>query len=342
MHTKTNPQPDQFLEEVLGLFALEAQEWLGQGNAALLELERNPSSEEKAKLCKTIACGVTNLGGSAATIELPAIEKLAFALIPLLEVMGARSDHTSSEQVAALREGFDAIILAIERLGEDKTDMVPGFDRIAQRLTEAANLEPIEKSICESSQVLIEYHREQAAPTVLVSEVLDRLQRFHAETGDTSRRVAVAVIREVKARQQADGFEQADRLTVMQVLQELDALDERFLGELRERLPVLVTMLSDLRLSRVDALTLSGRLDTAFQEIHVIQELARTIDANAICVFFHGLRTFLTILCGNVVAILPQCVESVEFRLQALLSMAQHWVEIGKNERASLQRTLNN
>src|SRR5688572_15049238 len=102
-----NPQEDQFLEEVLGLFALEAEEWITQGKAALLELERGPSPDREAKLYDTIICGITNLGGSAATVELPALEKLAFALVPLLQAMGRQKGHTPPEQIAALREGLD-------------------------------------------------------------------------------------------------------------------------------------------------------------------------------------------------------------------------------------------
>ena len=61
----STPHEDAFLDEVLGLFVLEAQEWINQSNTALLELEHHPASDRKHKLYDIIVCGITNLGGSA-------------------------------------------------------------------------------------------------------------------------------------------------------------------------------------------------------------------------------------------------------------------------------------
>ena len=86
---------DAFLDEVLGLFVLEAQEWINQSNTALLELEHHPVSDRKHKLYETIVCGITNLGGSAATVELRDLERLGVQL----SAVGANDAGTQRQQL---------------------------------------------------------------------------------------------------------------------------------------------------------------------------------------------------------------------------------------------------
>src|SRR5436309_6380765 len=102
-------QDDQFQKEVLELFALEAHEWLGQIKAALRELESNSDSGIRPKLFDIVHHGITNLGGSAATVDLPAIQQLAFGLLPLLDTFRSQGVPRPAEQFAALRDGLDRI-----------------------------------------------------------------------------------------------------------------------------------------------------------------------------------------------------------------------------------------
>lgn len=66
-----------FEKEVIGLFALEAQEWLAQIHSALRQLGEGVSSSIRPKLCGIILHGLTNLAKSAATVHLQAIESMA-------------------------------------------------------------------------------------------------------------------------------------------------------------------------------------------------------------------------------------------------------------------------
>jgi hypothetical protein len=63
---------DDFQKELVELFVLEAHEWLQNIHVALDELQQAPVPERHAMLIGTISAGVTNLAGSAATINLPA------------------------------------------------------------------------------------------------------------------------------------------------------------------------------------------------------------------------------------------------------------------------------
>jgi chemotaxis protein histidine kinase CheA len=341
MQMPNHPHEDQFLEEVLGLFALEAQEWISQSKAALLELEGRPALDREAKLYETITCGISNLGGSAATVELPALETLAFALVPLLQAMGKHKGHTPPEQISVLREGLDAIIWSVEHLAETKTGEVSGLERILQKLADAAALPPLTDPIptlqtVPSRPAVMHTPMPASSPTLM--ETLHSFQRTHAESADPMRHMVEAVIRKVKAEEEKQEGSQIDPPSIMRILEELDALDERFLAELHQRLPMIISMLSDLKAGRLDELKSNSRLESALRDIHTLQDAARTLDAKAIMLFFHGLHTFLTLVGKKSITILPQRFEAVESRLQEILPTAQQWVDTGKGERASIQK----
>src|SRR6476661_8627205 len=61
---------DEFQKELVDLFVQEAHEWLQNIHVALDELQQGPPPERHAALIGTLTAGVTNLGGSAATINL--------------------------------------------------------------------------------------------------------------------------------------------------------------------------------------------------------------------------------------------------------------------------------
>ena len=70
--------PDDFQKELVDLFVQEAHEWLQNIHVALDELQQGPAPERHAKLIGTITAGVTNLGGSAATLNLSDVEHASF------------------------------------------------------------------------------------------------------------------------------------------------------------------------------------------------------------------------------------------------------------------------
>src|SRR2546422_1138859 len=98
---------DQFQEEVLQLFAEEGLEWIKQIKVALQELESGVTLDKEKKHYDIILRSLTNLMGSAATVELAALQKLTLALVPLLQAMQTKKvpakperseEHTSELQ----------------------------------------------------------------------------------------------------------------------------------------------------------------------------------------------------------------------------------------------------
>lgn len=330
---------DAFLDEVLGLFILEAQEWINQSNTALLELEHHPVSDRKHKLYETIVCGITNLGGSAATVELRDLEKLAFGLLPLLQTMQALNGSTTAVQLGVLREGFNGIIAAVLTLGDTKIGLVPNLDQILKRVNEVA------AQTAMTSQEAV--HAIPAASSTPVpssspsSSVMDRLaefQRHHLGTSDLMRHTADAIVRRAKQDYGERGWRLIDAAIMSQIVQELDRSDEQFVNEVRKRLPTIAGIYADFTSPHADMLLSNGRMEKLLQEVQALHESARTFEAKPIMQFFHGLHSFLTIVSQKTIDISPPRLEAVEARLKRVIPLAEQWVEIGKKERAAVQQ----
>jgi chemotaxis protein histidine kinase CheA len=340
-----SPHEDQFLEEVFGLFALEAQEWMTQCKAALLELEAQPPENRQAKFYETILCGITNLGGSAATVELPALEKLAFALVPLLHTMQALGPRSPGEQLAALREGLDEITLGIEHLEETKNGTVPGLDRVLQRLTDALSLPGMDSAARETN--LLPYpDAHQRAVTALspvaLWEALRGLERNRSDSTQPTRHLAEAIFKRATD-EQNDGQNgsHVEVSTIVQILHDLETRDEQFIQDLHQRLPTIEGLLSELMAHQSDTLDSNPAIAQVLQEIRLLHDAARALDAKTIMGFFHGLQTFLGILSRKGVLVLPQRIDAVLSRLRSILPLAEQWVEVGKQDRTSIQKLVN-
>lgn len=339
---------DQFLEEVFGLFALEAQEWISQCKTSLLELEGRPSAERKSKLYESIICSVTNLGGSAATVELPALEKLAFALVPLLQTMRERGDR-SAEQLSALREGLEGITFAVEHIDETKNGVVSGLERILQRLKDAltAPSEPVSAAApvptsfstsCPASPLPSMPEQSKAAPDTLFN-TLRRLEQAPPASNGHSRHVLQAVIQRAALYDQPQDGSHFDAAALRRILEDLETRDEQLLAALRERLPVIAKCLFRLDLTASQASS-NPMVSTLLHEIKSLQEVSAKGEAHAIMRFFRGLEAFLTLLARDGVSVMPERVAAIAARLQTILPMAQQWVEIGKQERGTIQKVV--
>ena len=93
---------DAFQKELVELFIQEAQEWLQQIHVALDELQQAPPSERHRDLAQTIKVGITNLGGSAATLNLSDVERASFSALPFVEAVQDPSARISADDFIAL------------------------------------------------------------------------------------------------------------------------------------------------------------------------------------------------------------------------------------------------
>ena len=106
---------DDFQKELVDIFVQEAHEWLQNIHVALDELQQGPAPERHAKLIKTISAGVTSLGGTAATINLPEVEHASFSAIPLIEALQDPQKALSVQDFFALCKRLGQIHTALTR-----------------------------------------------------------------------------------------------------------------------------------------------------------------------------------------------------------------------------------
>src|SRR5512141_1891718 len=106
---------DEFQKELVDLFVQEAHEWLQNIHVALDELQQGPPPERHAKLIETISSGVTNLGGSAATINLPDVEHASFEAIPFIEALQDPQKALSVQDFLSLCKQLGQIHTALTR-----------------------------------------------------------------------------------------------------------------------------------------------------------------------------------------------------------------------------------
>src|SRR5437588_513871 len=107
--------PDDSQKELVDLFVQEAHEWLQNIHVALDELQQGPAPERHAKLIGTIFAGVTNLGGSAATLNLSDVEHASFGAIPFVEALHDPQKAFSVQDFLSLCQQLGQIHTALTR-----------------------------------------------------------------------------------------------------------------------------------------------------------------------------------------------------------------------------------
>ena len=106
---------DAFQKELIELFVQEAHEWLQQIHVALDELQQGPPPDRHLKLAQTIKAGITNLGGSAATISLSDVERASFATLPFVEAVENPASKISVNDFIVLCKQLGHIHTALTR-----------------------------------------------------------------------------------------------------------------------------------------------------------------------------------------------------------------------------------
>lgn len=319
-----NSTTDPFQQEIVALFAAEAQEWIGQVETALHELEAGPPQFRCAKLFETIRNGVTNLGGSAATVERPDIEKLAFGMLPHLQAIEGQGRVSSAGQCAALRESLEHLATAIQRLIPSPLSAPaaaqPAATPTAGRPAQAAT----------------------AAETALTGPIIDallELQQSRTESAETTKVLVDKLIR-VPAGGSGQRIVAGDRESILRNLKELDALDVRLLADVQQRLPNIQKAFSSLKTGGAEAFASNGSLEGVLQDVAKLRDEAFAAGASSVMSFFKGLHSWLSLVARQRVAVQPQRYEAVESRLGAAVTMTQQWVDVGRMKKANVEQFL--
>ncbi len=332
---------ERFHKEVLGLFALEAREWLSQIQGALRKLQGEPSFHLRAKLADVIRHGITNLGKSAATMQLSDIEHMAFSLLPLLQSVGGREMVATSEQLASLQEGIDRITAAVRDLtaGHDVAAHVAPPDSQIPVGTDMNLSGPVSPEMREQEPSQPDAESQRPTGSAPILDVLRDWRDARPRSIGLTRDVLDTVIR-LAEQEMEDATGTVDARTIERILRKLEGMDEQFFAEVQKRVPLIIRAVSALRARCAETAISSESLEPIVAEVECLYEAARKVNASAIMLFLQGLGTFLTVATHRKGTLALQRLEAVAARLHALIPMAQQWVDVGRIERASIGEIL--
>ncbi|MGQ0666777.1 MAG: HD domain-containing phosphohydrolase [Nitrospiraceae bacterium] len=327
-----------FRNEVVGLFALEAREWLAHIQTALKKLGTGAEGPVRAKLYGFILNGITNLARSASTVQLSEIEAMASELLPMLRDVGSAEMESRSETLRSLQTGLDRIAMAVHRLAGEQPEAESPMDLVQER--ESIQEEPQDDSAAhDHAPEPTSESPARVASSIPLLKALRELQQARARTVQPVRDMLEAVIgrasEEVGERQDDIAVEAVER-----ILRDLDRLDDEFLREVQERIPAMAGSLMCLREQGLADFVTASQLDPILADVESLHDCARTVHATTIMMFLQGLKSFLIGTAYRKVEALPQRLHAFEERLMALIPMAQQWVTLGRIERASIEDIL--
>ena len=232
--------PDDFRKELVDLFVQEAHEWLQNMHVALDELQQDPAPERYAELIGAILAGVTNLGGSAATINLPDIEQASFETIPFIEALRDPQKRFSVQDFLSLCKQLGQIHTALTR-----TKGISFREDVSVAAGEA---------ICgslasgEFLQALLELQKKQ--PSSITSE----------------RNLISSLIEQIEGQVQA-GVERIDTMVIQGYLAQVSEAEESFLKAINKRVPEIFKNISDLKMNGDEASSRVVVLEASLQDV---------------------------------------------------------------------------
>jgi HPt (histidine-containing phosphotransfer) domain-containing protein len=300
---------DEFQNELVELFVQEAHEWLQNIHVALDEIQQGPPPERHAVLINTLTAGVTNLGGSAATINLPNVEQASFAALPFIEAI---KDPTKSFSVQ------DFLSLC-KQLGQIHTALTNAtgvsFDAEAESETVEAvpGLSPIE-----------------------FVETLRKLQSTQETTGPLERNLIKTMIDQMEGQAQA-GVQHVGVDVIQGYLDRMSESEEAFVQVVDEQLPTLTAQLSSL----ADPASLPGGvLEVSIREVTQLRAEAQQVNVTPAMTFFSGLHSLLSVLAQHHMNLAAPRVQAITDRLGVVRKLIHQWVERGRSERAAIGQAL--
>ena len=304
---------DDFQKELVDLFVQEAHEWLQNIHVALDELQQGPAPEQHAKLIGMMLAGVTNLGGSAATINLPAVKHASFAAVPFIEALQDPLKAFSVQDFLAL----------CKQLGQIHT-----------ALTRATGLSFED----DGSRAMAEAAHASLSPGKFL-QALQELQK-NQSPGITSGRSIIGSLIEQMEGQVQSGVERIDASVIQSYLARVSEAEESFLKAIEERVPEIFKKMSVLKVDRGEASLRMAAVEASLQDVAHLRTEAQQVHAGSAMLFFTGLHSLLTVVAQHRVLLAATRVELVRTRLQAMGGTIRQWVEYGRAQRAAIDQLL--
>jgi hypothetical protein len=304
---------DDFQKELVDLFVQEAQEWLQNIHVALDELQQGPAPERHAKLIGTISAGVTNLGGSAATINLPDVEHASFEAIPFVEALQDPQKPLSVQDFLSLCKQLGKIHTALTRAtGISFED--DGSGAAAEAVY--AILSPGE-----------------------FLQALQGLQEKQFPGAVSGRNLIRSLIEQMEGQVHA-GVERIDATVIQEYLARVSEAEESFLKAVDERVPEIFQKMSALKMDANEASPRMATLEDSLQDVARLRTEAQQVNAGSAMMFFTGLHSLLTVVAQRRVFLAAARVEAVKTRLHVMGSAIRQWVEHGRAQRAAIDQLL--
>ena len=304
---------DDFQKELVDLFVQEAHEWLQNIHVALDELQQGPAPERHAKLIGTIFAGVTNLGGSAATINLPDIERASFEAIPFIEALQDPQKTLSVQDFLSLCKQLGQIHTALTRAtGISFED--DGTGRAAEVVY--ASLSP--REFLHALQGL----REKQLPCTA-----------------SGHNLICGMIEQMEGQIQA-GVERIDATVIQGYLARVSEAEESFLKAIDEGMPEIVKNMGALNMGESEASSSIQALEASLEDVARLRMEAQQVNAGPAMMFFTGLHSLLTVVAQRRVVLAARRVESVKARLHVIGSAIRQWVEHGRAQRVAIDQLL--
>jgi hypothetical protein len=324
--------------EILGLFVLEAREWLNQIQTALERLDMTSEQPRRAKLATILWQSVNNLARSAATVGLTAVENMTTTLLPILQAAGKHERTIAAHHVASLREGLLRITKTVQELEQVEGRSQGGAGETPSTRTCMAVEESIQSSRTEATSPT-DLSEQPVPHGVLPSTpILDALRQLHSARGRSVQPVrdVLETVIQWSERKMDHTAEVIDARTIGRILKDLDELDEQFLAHMQTQVPAVLATLTRIDHDGEDRVLAAHALEPIFDDLDILSDAAERVSAANIALFLNGLRTFLRVTIHQKPSAVRERLNAVRERLVALIPLAQQWVDIGRVERAAI------
>lgn len=299
---------DDFQKELVDLFVQEAQEWLQNIHVALDELQQGPDPDRHEVLIGILTGGVTNLGGSAATINLPEVEQASFAAIPFIEAL---KDPLKSFSV------------------QDFLSLCKQLGQIHVALTHATGVSFEAQDTSESSGT--------AQRTISPEEFLQALHRIQSsqeEGGELERNIVRTMIDQMEAQIKA-GVRQVGIDAVRDYLQRLSDSEDAFIHALDKSVPHLAAQISSMAESAPATAT-----EPCLKSVVSLRTEAQNLNAVQAASFFSGLHSLLSVTAQHHIRLAAARVDAIAARLEAVRAMMHQWADQRRTERTAIGQAL--
>lgn len=303
--------PDDSQKELVDLFVQEAHEWLQNIHVALDELQQSPAPERHAKLIGTISAGVTNLGGSAATLNLSDVERASFDAIPFVEAL-----HDPHKEFSV----------------QDFLSLCKQLGQIHSALTRATGISFEEDANSAAAEAV--------GAILSPREFMQSLQGLlHKQPPNAAlgRNLIRSLIDQMESQVQA-GVERIDTKVIQEYLARVSEAEEAFIKIIDERVPEIFKKMNALKVDGGEVSLRMKVLESSLQDVADLRTEAQQVNAGTAMMFFTGLHSLLTVVVQRRVGLAATRVESVTARLNVMGGAIRQWVEHGRTQRAAINQ----